>query len=189
MTPYDFKNIWTVDDETLTPLTLSKLSRFNLLNTTVEFLSEAGLPNYASPHLSFACNTDNNIYGIYKLTEQSDYLDLEYEKYIAIGYCRDGDIIAIDTNDNDQIKQLDHEDLFSEKFFNSSIWTLAQFLVVYRDFEKGFKSFYFTDEQFSILRERMFAIDSKAMSTEGFWKDELEILISLRQDAINKLLT
>src|SRR4051794_34931691 len=171
MTPYDFKNIWAIDDKELIPLTISKLPRLNLSDATIEFLSIAGLPNYAAPNLSFACNTDNNIYGIYKLTEQCDDLDVEYEKYIAIGYCRDGDIIAIDTSDSDRIKQLDHEDLFSEKSFNSSIQTLAQFLVIYRDFEKGFENFYFTDEQFNTLKEKMFTIDSKAMTEEGFWKD------------------
>jgi len=156
MAPYEFKNIWTANGEILTPLTLSQLPKYNLSKDTIDFLSLAGLPNYAAPNLSFASNTDNNISGIFKLTEQCDYLGTEYEKYIAIGYCRDGDIIAIDTNDNDKIKQLDHEDLFSEQFFNSSIKAFAEFLTIYRDFDRSFNNFYFTDEQFRIMKEKMF---------------------------------
>ena len=194
MTPQDFRDSWTNIDKSLSPLTVSRLDRFKLQQSTVDFLTIAGLPIYSEPNLSFANNTDDIFYGINKLTEQFDFADEKekYEKYIVIGSCRDGDAIAIDTNDNDKIVELDHEDLFSSKYFNSSINTLADFLILYRDFEKevlldkdqtnNFQSFKFTDEQFEILKQKMFAVDKDAITEDGFWKDELEIILSIRQE-------
>ena len=194
MTPYDFKNNWTSTDQPLSPLTKTRLDRFNLLQSTVDFLIESGLPVYCEPNLSFANDTDDIVYGINKLTEQYDFEgDKEkYEKYVVIGSCRDGDAIAIDTSDNDKVVELDHEDLFSSMYFNSSITALADFLVLYRDFEKevlqdkdpddNFQCFNFTDQQFDQLKSKMLSVDSKAITERGFWKEELEIMLSIRQE-------
>ncbi len=194
MTPYNFKNSWTNTDEPLSPLTRTRLDHFNLLESTKDFLSLSGLPAYCEPNLHFANNTDDIVYGINKLTLQYDFENdkEKYEKYIVIGSCRDGDAIAIDTSDNDKIVELDHEDLFSSIYFNSSIATLADFLILYRDFEKevlqgkdpddNFDCFNFTDQQFNQLKDKMLSIDSKAITERGFWKDELEIMISIRQE-------
>ena len=194
MTPQDFKNSWTNIDEPLSPLTKTRLDKFNLLKPTVDFLTQAGLPIYCEPNLSFANDTDDIVYGINKLTEQFDFEgDKEkYEKYIVVGSCRDGDAIAIDTSDKDKIVELDHEDLFSSKYLNSSINTLADFIILYRDFENdvlldkyqtdNFQSFNFTDKQFENLKQKMLAVDKNAITENGFWKDELEIILSLRQE-------
>jgi hypothetical protein len=194
MTTQEFRNSWTNIDEPLSPLTVSRLDRFNLQQSTVDFLTIAGLPVYSDPNLSFAKDTDDIVYGINKLTEQFDFEEdkEKYDKYIVIGSCRDGDAIAIDTNDNDKIVELDHEDLFSSKYFNSSINALANFLILYRDFEKevlfdkdqtdNFQSFNFTDEQFENLKQKMLAVDKDAVTEDGFWKDELEIMLSIRQE-------
>src|SRR5688572_2320683 len=175
MTPHDFKNSWTSISEPLSPLTSSRLDRFNLRQSTIEFLVIAGLPVYCEPNLSFANDTDDIVYGINKLTEQFDFEDdkAKYDKYIVIGSCREGDAIAVDTNDNDKIVELDHEDLFSSKYFNSSINSLANFLILYRDFEKevlsgkdqtdNFQSFNFTDDQFDNLKQKMLAVDKEAI--------------------------
>ncbi len=90
MTPQDFKNNWTNIDEPLSPLTGSRLDRFNLQQTTADFLMVAGLPAYSEPNLSFANDTDDIVYGINKLTEQFDFEDdkEKYDKYIVIGSCR-----------------------------------------------------------------------------------------------------
>ena len=194
MTPQEFKNNWTNIDEPLSPLTVSRLDRFNLKKSTLDFLTIAGLPAYCEPNLSFANDTDDIVYGINKLTEQFNFEDdkEKYDKYVVFGSCRDGDAIAIDANDNDKIVELDHEDLFSSKYFNTSINTLADFLILYRDFEKevlvdkdqtdNFQNFNFTDEQFENLKQKMLAIDKDAITEDGFWKDELEIMLSIRQE-------
>lgn len=199
MTPQTFKSIWTNKDEPLSPLSKSRLDRFNLSKVTSDFLSIAGLPVYCEPNLSFANDTDDNVYGINRLTEQYDFEEDKprFDKYVVIGSCRDGDAIAVDTSDNDKIVELDHEDLFSSMYFNSSIETLADFLILYRDFETdvlqgkdpddNFQCFNFTDEQFERLRDKMYAIDSKAVTERGFWKEELEIMLSIRQEKFASL--
>ena len=194
MTPLNFKNNWTNIDEPLSPLTPARLDRFQLQKSTLDFLTIAGLPIYCEPNLSFANDTDDIVYGINKLTEQFSFGDnkAKYENYVVIGSCRDGDAIAVDTNYNDKIVELDHEDLFSSKYFNSSINALADFLLLYQDFEKevllnkdsadNFQIFNFTDDQFETLKQKMIAVDKDAVFNEGFWKDELEIMLSIRQD-------
>ncbi|QEC76505.1 SUKH-4 family immunity protein [Mucilaginibacter ginsenosidivorax] len=194
MTPQAFKNSWTNTDEPLSPVSKSRLDRFDLQKPTFDFLHVAGLPGYCEPHLSFANDTDDTYYGISKLTEQYDFEEdeLQFAKYIVIGSCRDGDAIAIDTTDNDKIVQLDHEDLFSSMYFNSSIETLAEFLILYRDFETevlqgkdpndNFQCYNFTDEQFERLKSKMFSVDSGAVTESGFWNEELELMLVFRQE-------
>ncbi len=201
MSPIEFKNNWTNTVDPLCPLSKSRLERFDLKKKTFDFLNIAGLPTYCEPNLSFANDTDDIFYGISKLTEQYDYLleldDFEegeptFDKYVIIGSCRDGDVIAIDTTDDDKIVELDHEDSFSAMYFNSSVETLAHFLILYSDFETevlegknpedNLQCYNFTDKQFERLKSQMFSVDSSAMTEAGFWKDELEILLSLRKD-------
>ena len=147
--------------------------------------------------LRFANDTDDIAYGITKLTNLFDFEEerAKFDKYVVIGSCRDGDPIVINTNENDIIEELDHEDLFSPIFFNSSINALAAFIIIYRDFEdsvlteyaeEGWRNFYFTDDQFDLLKSRMLYIDNKALMEYGFWKDELDILVSLRKEYLKK---
>jgi hypothetical protein len=194
MTPQAFKNSWKNTDKPLSPLSKSRLDRFNFLKATYDFLTIAGLPAYCEPNLSFANDTDDIVYGINKLTEQYDFEEdkPKFDKYIVIGSCRDGDAIAIDTSENDKIVELDHEDLFSSMYFNSSIETMADFLILHRDFETevlqgkepddNFQCFNFTDQQFGQLKSKMLPVDSKAVTERGFWKEELEIMLSIRQE-------
>ena len=130
------------------------------------------------------------------MIEQYDFFEeeVEYDRYVVIGSCRDGDAIAIDTVDGDTIWELDHEDLFKAQFFNSSIECLAHFLIVYQQFQASvvaenrldrFRSGYFTDEQFGLLRNKMLHIDERALTERGFWKEELKILLALRQDFLD----
>ena len=194
MTPQEFKSNWTNTDEPLSPLSKSRLDRFNLSKVTFDFLNIAGLPNYCKPNLSFANDTDDIFYGINKLTEQYDFEEdkLKFDKYVVIGSCRDGDAIAIDTVENYKVVELDHEDGFSSMYFNSSIETLADFLIMYRDFEEevlqdkdpddNFQIFNFTHDQFEKLKNKMHSVDNRALTERGFWKEELEIMLSIRQE-------
>jgi hypothetical protein len=159
-------------------------------------LTIAGLPKYGPGYLSFAEDSDDKDYGVVKLTEQYDFFGEEanYDKYIVIGSCRDGDAIAIDTSDEDTIWELDHEDSFNAQFFNSSIESLAHFLIIYQQFEAlvvaengldRFKSRNFTDMHFDQLRNKMLEIDERALTERGFWKEQLEIILALRQEFLD----
>lgn len=196
MSPQEFKNLWFDSDGPLSPISLERLNRFSMLSSTISFLTKAGLPKNAAPNLSFANDSNDIVYGINKLTEQYDFSkdSDKYDKYVVIGSCRDGDAIAINTTEQDIIVELDHEDLFSSTFFNSSIETLADFLIIYRDFEssvlmehgeKGYRNSCFSDIQFEDLKTKMLKSDRRALTEKGFWKDELEIIIELKQQYMN----
>lgn len=205
MTPQIFRTSWTNTDEHLLPLSKSRLDKFDLRKATSDFLHIAGLPRYCEPNLSFVNDTDDIFYGINKLTDQYDYLTEEcdpeednpdFEKYIVIGSCRDGDVIAINTADHDKIVELDHEDSFSSMYFNSSIETLAEFLIFYRDFETevlqdknpedNSQCFNFSDEQFERLKSKMYLVDPEAITEQGFWNEQLEIMLALRQEKFSR---
>ena len=194
MTSQKFKESWTSAEFPLVPLTPCRLERFKLSKSSLEFLTQAGFPKYGGPDLSFVNDSDEKFEGISKVTEIYDLFDktTDYEKYIVIGYCNDGNIIAINTDKYDQLEELDHGDLFAPNFFNSSLNSLAAFLVLYRDFENsvlvdkdpddGMLFFNFTDSQFETLRELMLQIDERAVMTEGFWKNELDGMLSTREE-------
>jgi hypothetical protein len=193
MSPQDFKNNWIPDsDGPLLPISSERLTRFNLLPSTIAFLTTAGFPKCAMPVLSFKEDSDDLFSGISRLNELYDSLgnDTEYEKYVIIGSCRDLDPIAIDTKDFDRIVALDRKDAYSPFYFNSSIETLAEFLIIYRDFEtaivaehgvEGFRNAYFTDMQFDHFSDRMSKVDPRALKEGSFWKEIFDMWISLRQ--------
>ena len=94
----------------------------------------------------------------------------------------DGDAIVINTHNNDQIEWLDDEDGFSSSFFNSSIETMAAFLILYKDFTEFNDYKNFTNEAQNDLISKMLIIDSNALSEGGFWQQILDIDRSIRND-------
>ncbi len=190
MTPEQFRQIWTANEDNLSPLSLDSIVGLNLKPSTVDFLTIAGLPFYAAPFLSFVQNKADSYNTINKLTKHYDFLEPEYDKYIVIGSCSDGDVIAVNTEDNDQIVWLDHEDYFSSRFFNSSINSLLECLVIYRDFvqtiikdngEDAYMNTDFTDEQFETLKQKLAIADNKVITEDGFWKSDLEMELAMRE--------
>lgn len=190
MTPEKFKRKWTATGDVLSPIAGERLKELDLKEDTKAFLINAGLPIDAAPFLSFATDTDDLIYGINKLVRQYDFLEPEFEKYVVIGSCSDGDPIAINTENNYQVEWLDHDDYFSSQFFNSSIEAMAVCLLAYREFvetvqqengEDAFLDANFTDEQFDILIQKIREADGRAVSEEGFWKEQLEMDLEARE--------
>lgn len=195
MTAAAFKNSWTANGESLSPLSPHRLDGLNLLPSTAEFLIHTGLPEDAAPFLSFVQDNDEILNGINKLSDQYDFLGPGYESYIVIGSCGNGDPIAINTDNQDQIVRLDHEDMFSAHFFNSSILSLAECLLAYRNFiqamqdengEDAYMNVDFTNEQFETLKQQFFIADSRVLTEDGFWKEQLEMDLAERQEERDK---
>lgn len=191
MTAEQFKQIWTTKEDNLSALKTYALSELGLKKSTVDFLTIAGLPFDAAPFLSFVQDKAANYNTINTLTKHFDFLDTAYDKYIVIGYCCDGDIISINKENNDQIEWLNHEDDFSSRFLNTSINCLAECLVIYRDFiqtilkengDDAFSNSNFTDQQFETLKQKLTLADTSATSEDGFWKEDLEMLLAMRDD-------
>ena len=190
MTPTEFKNTWTTDNDSLFPLSEEKCKGLNLKQETIDFLTITGLPDNAAPYLSFAKDTTDLFDGINRLTKQYNFLENEYDKFIVIGSDGSGNPIAINTKLNDRIEWLDHENFFSASYMNNTIFELANTLLIYRDFvtqiqiengEDALLDSNFTDNQFENLKEKLFSVDSKAIIENGFWKNELDLLLINRQ--------
>ncbi len=189
MTPQEFKANWNTIGDGLLPYPSQKLQRFNLTQPTSEFLTIAGLPAFALPDFYFE-NTN-------KLIEQFEFQgnEKEYDKYVLIGGCRDGDILVIDTSDDDKILELYTCDFSESLFVNSSIIKLAEFLILYKNFEtevledknpnEYFQCWNFTDRQFSTLKEKMLLVDKEAIISNGYWAEQLEMMLSLRKEYFN----
>lgn len=191
MRPEEFKSIWTSTGDTLSPLTESRLTGLNLKLNTIEFLTKSGLPVDAAPFLTFADNSADKYKGIIRLTDQFEFLEEEFKKWIVIGSCSDGDPIAINAKNDDQIDWLDHDNYFEPGFFNSSIEALADCLVIYRQFiqdiqkengEDAYLNGDFSDIQFESLKSKLLQADSKALIGNGFWKAELDMELAMRDD-------
>ena len=158
---------------------------------TIDFLTQAGLPVDAAPFLTFVDNSEDKYQGIARLTDQYDFLEEEFKKWIVIGSCSDGDPIAINIEANDQIDWLDHDNYFAPGFFNSSIEALADCLIIYRDFisvvqqENGEGAFIngdFTDNQFETMKRNLLKTDEKALADNGFWKEQLDMDLAMRTE-------
>ena len=198
MTPEEFKNSWRDTDQPLSPISPVRLLDFNMQPATNAFLVKSGLPVYASPLISFVEDSDDIYHGIARFTVQFNTGDQQaaFEKYIVIGSCHEGDVIVVNTADNDVIELLDHKENYKPLFFNTSINHLADFLIIYRDFEdeimkehgeEGIMNSLFTDAQFMLMQERMKAVDERALTENGFWKGELELILMERQDYLNSM--
>jgi len=196
MNPSEFEAAWTAAEQNLQPIPLQTLSRFELDKETVDFLSQSGLPSDAAPFLSFVgdIHPNDKYSAISFLTEWFGFLEPQYRKYVVIGSDGGGDVIAINTANNFVIEWLDHEDYFSSRFMNSSINQLANCLLCYRDFVKAMNAgktldecfdTEFTDGQFDALHDILEGIDQRAVR-DGFWKDELDLLLTNREDARSK---
>ncbi|MES2592137.1 MAG: SUKH-4 family immunity protein [Bacteroidota bacterium] len=190
MTPSEFKVIWTQDDNSLCPISIDRLNDLNLKQATIDFLTVAGLPDNVAPYLSFIKDTDDKYFGINRLTKQYDFLESEYEKFVVIGSDGSGNPIAINTSMNDRIEWLDHEDLFSSRYLNNSINQLAEILIIYKNFitqillengEDAYMDANFSDSHFENLKQKIVNVDSIALIEEGFWKEELEMLLVNRE--------
>lgn len=180
MTPESFKKAWEHRaDAPLSPLHQEKLNNLNLSASTSTFLSQAGLPESAAPFLSFADNSDD----IRRLRELYDFLPEEFDHYVVIGSCNEGDPIVINTR-TDQVEYMDHEDNFSSRLFNTSIAALADSLLAYRGFvlqvqeEKGEEAYInadYTPEQLQALKDALTRADPEAMARKGFWQEEYDM--------------
>jgi len=169
----EFKNKWIKEENNLNQISKSNLQDLNLSINTIEFLHYTGLPEDAAPFLSFNKDSEDIFESAQKLTTLYDFLEKEFEKYIVIGSCNDGDIIVINTNKNDQIECLDHENNFSSDFFNTNINNLVACFLTYRNFvnmtikENGEEAYFesnFSDETHNQLKTNLFLADSQIES-------------------------
>lgn len=191
MTPEEFKLLWESrpDDDRLVQFSQTVLDELNLRPDTIQFLLLAGLPNSAAPFLSFVQKEDGGYNSICRVRELYDFLEDEFDKYVIIGSDCYGNPIVINTDDNDKIEWLDHDDLFSPHFFNSSIIGLAGCLLAQREFvkrviaengEDAILNANFTDDQFTFYKYAINKADSICLECDGFWEESTQIDLANR---------
>ncbi len=192
MTPKEFKNTWGSDNgfSRLFTIKRSQLELLDLNIITTDFLNESGLPDSAAPYLSFIDDSQDVFKGINRLTNQYNFLDERFSKYIVIGSDGNGDPVVINKQLNCQIECLNHENDFECRFMNSSVLHLAEFLIIYRDFvqivqsengEEAIMNSTFSNKHFNDLKRKMTYCDKRALSTHSFWNEELEMLLTNRE--------
>lgn len=185
MSPQEFKEKWGTQGEPLLTLGHERLSHLSIKASTAEFLSSAGLPQSAAPFLSFGeLNEESSPCGL-KLSAVFDHLGGEFERFIVLGFDGSGNPIAIDLENDDQVVWLDHEEDFRHAYMNSSIGSLATFLLGYRDFvqdllnakgEDAFLNGEFEDDELEKLRQKLVLVDPHALEPNNFWNQELGTL-------------
>ena len=190
MTPSEFKSAWSGENEILRPLSPERFKGIKLRQSTMDFFLDAGLPGSAAPYLTFVRDTSDIYDGINKLSKQYDLPEDEFGKYIAIGTDGSGNIIAINTELNDRVEWIDHEE-FAPYYMNNSINELAAMLLIYRDFvaqtqeengEDAYLDSNFSDAAYENLKQRIVSVEDKVLSEDGFWKTELQNLLVSRKD-------
>jgi len=194
MTAAAFQKYWAGEEGHLRPISRSVLNGLGLQPATADFLAAAGLPEYAEPGLSFVAEGESHD----TIGRMCAHVDISYpddtaEACIVIGAAHDGnDMVAVDTSKNDRIFLLHIWDSSIVEFVNSSIGCLADFIVLYRDFERDVMAgkdpddlmamYDFTDPQYERLRSDMQSRDPDALQATGFWAAALRTLLELREE-------
>lgn len=193
ISPEEFSRQWFEAsdefDEGLVILKETSKHLSEVSQSSLDFLSKAGLPSSAAPFLSFDCIAKKGLQKVFDtFGTKSDYSEecqRRLSSFLIIGYDGAGNPIAIDTDNACRIVMLDHEDNFNSiMFLNSSIPHLAEFLVSLRNMVDDFiNSGRPRDQNGEIpidLKEELFQdlnkIDSIALETDGWWRTEIGML-------------
>jgi len=197
LTADEFKNHWlTKTDVKLVPYSERELDNANIKPDTKSFLIEAGFPEICAPFLSF----NEKLYSD-RLLSLKDYHNLENDDflhfYVLGTETSNGDIICIDSNDddkilivsNDHIHNIDQksnleykEEFIPIMFINSSILKLAQSIFTFGEFVSNIRKansgilFFDCDiskDQADQLRNSLKEVDDMCTEKNSFWWFEI----------------
>ncbi|WP_374019756.1 SUKH-4 family immunity protein [Paenibacillus thiaminolyticus] len=181
ITPREFLDNWNKDVYGLVEFNDDMINSYNLSKETKDFLIIAGLPESASPYLSF--DSFNKGGGV-RLIDKYD-VDKNLSNYIYVGFTATSDPVCI-VEGEDTIVYLDYENNFEEVFINSTVSQFAESLLAYVDFIKkikainGRKAFLERNAPKDILHwiaGRLVDIDSQSLEEGNFWTQELELFL------------
>ncbi|OOQ59457.1 SUKH-4 family immunity protein [Mucilaginibacter pedocola] len=152
-----------------------KLEAAPVNHATKDFL-KIGFASSGAPFVNF--NND--------LLSLSDYYGYDHpgNRYLVLGTDGGGNPICFDTDNNDIIVLLDHEQAFELMgTMNKNISELAECLLLYRGFiskvqaENGEDAFLdgdITDEQIASLKEGLLNVNANIFTESDFWRNEVE---------------
>jgi hypothetical protein len=182
----DIISYWIGKEESTTKFSADSLSKFGFQESTLSVLSTVGLPFQAAPFLSF----NQTLAEFQSLDTYFQLEDSTWKRFIIIGADGAGNPIVLDTNTQDEVLLLDHDNDFVALPVTQSLLILLGCLVVYSQFvdelvtSRGSGAYLkanFTDAQFASLREALRTVDSQTVESRGFWHDELVGLLASRE--------
>lgn len=185
MTNSEIKDYWISKGQKVTIFSPGILQPLLLQEHTKKFLSIVGLPPEAALYLSFSTNKQGSWNSIARIIDIDTALDSSFKNLIQIGSDGSGNAIVINTENNDIIELLDHDNGFKLIFINSSIKSFSFSLLAYSRFissilANSYFDTHFTDEQFNTLKNRLILAD-KDFDKSEFWHSELDMLLGNRE--------
>jgi|GEM_PF-2077572 len=143
----------------------SKVDLLPIKENEKKLLKNVGLPEQASPYLSF---TYNDEIVLEKLNVIDTNLDDKFSIYIIIGSNGTGDPICIHSEDG-RIVYLDHNIKMNEIFINSSISQFVESICLFAETMRSDCNFKFLEE--------LEKVDYSAIKPKGMWLSEYEHLV------------
>lgn len=171
----EFKEKWNKELYPLIEYDKEVVDNLEIPLESKKFLIEAGLPESATPFLSFETMNKGAL-----LTLREKYsIDKDY---IYIGFTGDGDILAIENNSG-VIITINHE-THEKAYVNNSVPQLAQSLLEYSEFVKrikkasGRRAYLNRDcskEELEVIKNKLTIIDDKSINNKSFWWNEMSL--------------
>lgn len=182
MNPTEFKNIWLKNDfETWAEFPTEQIENSTLNNSTKEFL-KVGFPDSAAPFLNFGLiSYDNEFTNIYDYYSDNE-LETNTKNYWIIGSDNSGNLICVDTSQNDKIIIVDHEQEFEIiETMNQNISELSKSLLLFRNFIEDVNSEFsedgFFDSMYSLKHiQKLEEEFTSNRIVSSFWDTEIENL-------------
>jgi len=171
MTPQQFKQRWErVEGDRLMVFPERALSDVRLPVDARAFLIEAGLPVEAAPFLSFGPPKS----GLLPRASLVWHQPPAFDRYRIIGTNGSGDPVCLDEETRGQVVYLNHDHRFKRVLMASSVFTLAECLVQFRDViaDAGGDIELIPPEGFDRLLEGFRTIDPAAGGAGGYWQRE-----------------
>lgn len=179
LSPSDFVARWGSDQLVRYPA--QAVARLTLATEDKALLVEAGLPTDAAPFLSFKAPKSAELPTV---AEQWG-TGTEFERYRVIGSDGSGNPITLDTQTQEGVVLLDHENRFARIVMNTSVRQMAESLLAYRKFVEDTQAEFgpdaFLDGKTSVaartnLKAALTQIDAASLKPGSFWDGELNNL-------------
>ena len=127
-----FKERWQDRElDRLVPFPSASLEDVRVTGEVKAFLTEAGLPDDAAPFLSFGPPKKG---AIPRASETLWHLTPDFACYRVIGPNGAGDPVCIDESAGGRVVYLNHDNYFEPILVASSVFALAECLLVFRNF-------------------------------------------------------
>lgn len=171
-----------------TEFTRVQLDQVKLKKETIDFLA-VGFMTSAAPFLDFNEYSDKeefqNFVEFYKKYDQD--LNDKLKRFVPFGSDSSGNMICIDTEQDDRIVILDHEYEFEKSYFiNSNLNEFANCILTYNTFVESIQTKYgedafldatFKEEDVNELITNFESLNSDILKHSEFWNSELNGLL------------